>query len=59
MKQHQDPILLRREMIRLESALAKLREQLSEIQKHCSHEFEETPLSRTCQKCLWTESLYY
>ncbi|CAM5786422.1 hypothetical protein [Brevibacillus borstelensis] len=54
-----DPGQLRAEIKRLESALAALRAQLGTAQKACDHDFLETPLSRMCRKCQWTESLYY
>ncbi|MEJ8544691.1 hypothetical protein [Brevibacillus borstelensis] len=54
-----DPGKLRAEIIRLETALAELRARLASVQKTCDHDFHETPLSRMCRKCQWTESLYY
>ncbi|USG67478.1 hypothetical protein NDK47_09460 [Brevibacillus ruminantium] len=59
MMRETDPRVIRTEIMRLETALAELRQQLAEMQKACPHEFQETPLSRTCRKCSWTESLYY
>lgn len=50
---------LREEIIRLQSELEKRLKQLSQLQKHCQHDFQETPLTRTCTKCSLTESLYY
>lgn len=50
---------LREEIIRLQSELEKRQKQLSQLQKLCPHDFQETSLTRTCTKCWLTESLYY
>ncbi|GED24399.1 hypothetical protein BAG01nite_05010 [Brevibacillus agri] len=54
-----DVLQLRKEIARLEVDLERLKRQLAHLQKACAHEFVETPLARTCAKCLQTESLYY
>lgn len=50
---------LREKIIQLEAELAQSKQQLQLIQLHCNHLFIESPLERTCSKCLQTESLYY
>ncbi|WP_409174464.1 hypothetical protein [Brevibacillus fortis] len=50
---------LREEISRLEAELEQSKQQLRMIQQDCSHFYIETPLTRTCSKCLQTESLYY
>lgn len=50
---------LREKISRLEAELEQFKQQLLLIQQDCSHVYIETPLTRTCSKCLQTESLYY
>lgn len=50
---------LREKIIRLEAELEQSKQQLWLIQQNCRHVYIDTPLSRTCSKCLQTESLYY
>lgn len=54
-----EALRLRAEIARLEVELERLKRQLHLLQNECEHEFIETPLARTCTKCLQTESLYY
>lgn len=55
----EEAIRLREKILRLQESLLEHRRQLFALQQSCSHEFQETPLVRTCVKCLLTESLYY
>ncbi|MFS0552974.1 hypothetical protein [Brevibacillus sp. 179-C9.3 HS] len=50
---------LRERIMRLEAELEQSKQQLRLIQQNCTHVYIETPLTRTCAKCLQTESLYY
>ncbi|WP_411501765.1 hypothetical protein [Brevibacillus centrosporus] len=52
-------ILLRDEIQRLQELTREYQRKLLALQKNCAHQFQETALSRTCVKCLLTESLYY
>ncbi|MGN7470298.1 hypothetical protein [Brevibacillus sp. SAFN-007a] len=54
-----EALQLRAEIARLEADLEQRKRELRLLQKECEHEFVETPLARTCAKCLQTESLYY
>ncbi|QRG65560.1 hypothetical protein [Brevibacillus choshinensis] len=50
---------LREEIARLQEAIQEHQRQLLDLQKSCTHQFQESSLARTCVKCSLTESLYY
>lgn len=55
----EEALRLREEIARLREEVQEHQRQLLALQKSCTHQFQESPLARTCVKCLLTESLYY
>ncbi|WP_400162825.1 hypothetical protein ACAF76_005120 [Brevibacillus sp. TJ4] len=55
----EEAMFIQKEIERLQAAMDEYKRRLAALQQACDHQFDESPLSRTCVKCLLSESLYY